>query len=153
MDWATIGLSVFLGAVVQTTIIVMLYNHYIIPHIIKGVKEELMVSIDGWVDGMTAELSDTIATEINDNVLSLKRSFAGKRGREARNYSAALSYLTDNLTDDLSEEDQDDVIAAAVAKYSKPIVDAVLDKLWTSKKKPEVKAAAAEADPTAAGWC
>lgn len=152
MDWATIGLSVFLGAVVQTTIIVILYNHYIIPHIIKGVKEELMISIDGWVDGMTAELSETIAAEINDNVLSLKRSFAGKRGREARNYSAALSYLTDNLTDDLSEEDQDDVIAAAVAKYSKPIVDAVLDKIW-AKKQPKIEAAAAEADPAAAGWC
>jgi len=151
MDWATIGLSVFLGAVVQTSIIVMLYNHYIIPHIIKGVKEELMISIDGWVDGMTAELSDTIAAEINDNVLSLKRSFAGKRGREARNYSAALSYLTDNLTDDLSIEDQDDVIAAAVAKYSKPIVDAVLDKIYSSKK-PAV-AAAAETDSSAAGWC
>ena len=152
MDWATIGLSVFLGAVVQTTIIVMLYNHYIIPHIIKGVKAELMDAIDGWVDEMTASLSETIAAEISDNVLSLKRSFAGKRGRDGRNFSAALSYLTDNLTDDLSEDDQDEVIAAAVAKYSKPIVDAVLDKIWANKK-PEVKAATAETDPALAGWC
>jgi len=151
MDWATIGLSVFLGAVVQTTIIVMLYNHYIIPHIITGVKAELMESIDGWVDEMTASLSDTISAEISDNVLSLKRSFAGKRGRDGRNFSAALSYLTDNLTDDMSEEDQDDVIAAAVAKYSKPIVDAVLDKIWANKQ-PKI-AATQESDPSAAGWC
>ena len=149
MDWATIGLSVILGAVVQTTIIVMLYNGYIIPHIIKGVKDELMVSIDGWVDGMTAELSDTISAEINDNVLSLKRSFAGKRGRDSRSFAQALSYLSDNLTDDMTEADQDDIIAAAVARYSKPVVDAVLDKLW-AKKKPEAVAAAT--DTAAAGW-
>jgi len=151
MDWATIGFSVFLGAVVQTTIIIMLYNGYIIPHIIKGVKDELMISIDGWVDGMTADLSETISAEINENVLSLKRSFAGKRGRDSRSFAQALSYLSDNLTDDMSVEDQDDVIAAAVAKYSKPIVDAVLDKIWANKK-PAV-AATQEADPSAAGWC
>ena len=150
MDWATIGLSVFLGAVVQTTIIVMLYNGYIIPHIISGVKDELMDSIEGWVDGMTADLSATISTEINDNVLSLKKSFAGKRGRDSRSFAQALSYLSDNLTDDMTEDDQDDIIAAAVARYSKPVVDAVLDKLW-AKKKPE--AVAADSDPAAAGWC
>ena len=151
MDWATIGLSVFLGAVVQTTIIVLLYNGYIIPHIIKGVKDELMVSIDGWVDGMTAELSETISTEINDNVLSLKSSFAGKRGRDSRSFAQALSYLSDNLTDDMGEEDKDEIIAAAVARYSKPVVDAVLDKLLANKK-PAVNAAA-PTDPAAAGWC
>ena len=149
MDWATIGLSVFLGAVVQTTIIIMLYNGYIIPHIIKGVKDELMISIDGWVDGMTADLSETISNEINDNVLSLKKSFAGKRGRDSRSFAQALSYLSDNLTDDMTEADQDDIIAAAVARYSKPVVDAVLDKLW-AKKKPE--AATAATDTAAAGW-
>ena len=150
MDWATIGLSVFFGAVVQTTIIIMLYNGYIIPHIIKGVKDELMVAIDGWVDGMTADLSDTISAELDDKILSLKRSFAGKRGRDSKSFAQALSYLSDNLTDDMTEEDQDDVIAAAVARYSKPIVDAVLDKIYAGKK-PAV-AAAAE-DQTAAGWC
>jgi len=151
MDWATIGLSVFFGAVVQTTIIVLLYNGYIIPHIIKGVKDELMISIDEWVDGMTADLSDTIRAEISDNVLSLKRSFAGKRGRDSKSFAQALSYLSDNLTDDMTEEDQDDVIAAAVARYSKPIVDAVLDKIYAGKK-PAV-AATQEADSSAAGWC
>lgn len=149
MDWATIGLSVFLGAVVQTSIIVMLYNGYIIPHIIRGVKDELMDSIQGWVDGMTADLSETISAEINDNVLSLKRSFAGKRGRDSRSFAQALSYLSDNLTDDMEEADKDDIIAAAVARYSKPVVDAVLDKLW-AKKKPEAVAAAT--DTAAAGW-
>ena len=152
MDWATIGLSVFLGAVVQTTIIVLLYNGYIIPHIIKGVKDELMISIDEWVDGMTADLSETIRAEINDNVLSLKRSFAGKRGRDSRSFAQALSYLSDNLTDDMDEDDKDDIIAAAVAKYSKPVVDAVLDKLW-AKKQPAINAATQDADPSAAGWC
>lgn len=152
MDWATIGFSVILGAVVQTSIIVLLYNGYIIPHIIRGVKDELMVSIDGWVDGMTAELSDTISAQINENVLSLKRSFAGKRGRDSRSFAQALSYLSDNLTDDMDDSDKDDIIAAAVARYSKPVVDAVLDKLWT-KKQPAVNAAAAEPDDAAAGWC
>lgn len=150
MDWATIGFSVILGAVVQTTIIVLLYNGYIIPHIIKGVKDELMISIEGWVDGMTADLSDTISAQINENVLSLKRSFAGKRGRDSRSFAQALSYLSDNLTDDMDDVDKDDIIAAAVARYSKPVVDAVLDKLM-AKKQPI--AAAQETDPSAAGWC
>lgn len=151
MDWATIGLSVFLGAVVQTTIIVLLYNQYIIPHIIKGVKDEMMESIDGWVDGMTAQLSDRIATEINDNVLSLKRSFAGKRGREAKTFQLAQSYLLNNLSNDQDEETQDDIIADAVVRYSKPVVDAVLDRIWPNKQGP-IKAAATAADTGAAGW-
>jgi len=149
MDYATIGLSVFLGAVVQTTIIVMLYNHYIIPHIIKGVKDELMISINGWVDGMTDKLGQKIADEINDKMLSLKRSIAGKRGRNSQMMAAATSFLTDNLTADLDDDAQQDVIAEAVATYSKPIVDAVIEKLWPKK----AAATAAAEDNTAAGWC
>lgn len=153
MDWATIGLSVFLGAVVQTTIIVVLYNHYIIPHIIKGVKDEMMESIDGWVEGMTAQLSDRIATEINDNVLSLKRSFAGKRGRESQTFQLAQSYLSKNLIDGMSDDEQQDVIAAAVAKYSEPIVNAVLDKIIPKKPSMGGIAASQDTDNSAAGWC
>ena len=149
MDWATIGLSVFLGAVVQTTIIVMLYNHYIIPHIIKGVKDEMMKSIEGWVDTMTATLSEKIAAEINDNVLSLKRSIVGKRGNNSRMLSAAQSYLLDNLSSDPEDPQNDDIIVQAIATYSKPIVDAVLEKIWP-KKAVETTAAA---DNSAAGWC
>ena len=149
MDWATIGLSVFLGAVVQTTIIVMLYNHYIIPHIIKGVKDEMMKSIEGWVDTMTETLSEKIAAEINDNVLSLKRSIVGKRGSNSRMLSAAQSYLLENLSNDENDPANEDIIMQAVAQYSKPIVDAVLDKIWP-KKAVEQPAAA---DNAAAGWC
>lgn len=152
MDWATIGLSVILGAVVQTTIIVVLYNGYIIPHIIKGVKDEMMTNIEGWVDGMTDKLSATMAAEIDDKVLSLKRSFAGKRGNDMRLLSAAQSYLYNNLDNDAGQDDPDnqDVIAAAVARYTQPIVDTILSRIWPKK---EVKAAAAAEDPAAAGWC
>ena len=151
MDWATIGLSVILGAVVQTSVIVVLYNRYIIPHIIAGVKDELMISIKGWVDGMTGQLSDKIAAEIDEKMLSLKRSFAGKRGNDMRLLSAAQSYLFNNLDNDAGEDDPNnqDVIAAAVAKYTQPIVDTILNRIWPKK---EVKTAAAD-DPAAAGWC
>lgn len=149
MDWVTIGLSVFLGAVVQTTIIVMLYNHYIIPHIIKGVKDELMVSIEGWVDTMTGTLSEKIAAEINDNVLSLKRSIVGKRGSNSRMLSAAQSYLLENLSNDQDDPANEDIIMQAVAQYSKPIVDAVLDKIWPKKAVDQPAAV----DNSAAGWC
>ena len=152
MDWATIGLSVILGAVVQTSIIVLLYNHYIIPHIIEGVKSELMISIKGWVDSMTSQLSEKIAVEIDNKMLSLKRSFAGKRGKNAQLLAAAQSYLTDNLTIENGDEDPDnqDVITAAVAQYSKPIVDAILNKIWP-KKAIETNAATQQ-DAAAAGW-
>ena len=151
MDWATIGLSVILGAVVQTSIIVVLYNHYIIPHIIKGVKDEMMVSIGGWVDTMTKELSERIAAEINDNVLSLKRSIVGKRGNNTRLLSAAQSYLLDNLSENPDDPNNDDIIMQAVATYSKPIVDAVLDKIWP--KKAAATTAAADTSAAADGWC
>ena len=150
MDWVSIGLSVFLGAVVQTTIIVVLYNHYIIPHIIKGVKDELMTSIQGWVDEMTAALGQKIADEINDKMLSLKRTIAGKRGRNSQLFAAAQSYLSENLSDDMSDDAKEDIITEAVATYSKPIVDAVLDKIFSKKT------AAAQQDnndAAAAGWC
>lgn len=151
MDWATIGLSVILGAVVQTSVIVVLYNRYIIPHIIKGVKEELMISIKGWVDGMTGQLSDKIAAEIDEKMLSLKRSFAGKRGNDMRLLSAAQSYLFNNLDNDAGEDDPNnqDVIAAAVAKYTQPIVDTILNRIWPKKQVEQ----AAQPDPAAAGWC
>lgn len=149
MDWASIGLSVIFGAVLQTTIIVMLYNHYIIPHIIKGVKDELMVSIEGWVNSMTGTLSEKIAAEISDNVLSLKRSIVGKRGSNSRMLSAAQSYLLDNLSENPDDPNNEDIIMQAVATYSKPIVDAVLDKIWPNK----AAETTAAADNTAAGWC
>lgn len=150
MDWATIGLSVILGAALQTFIIIELYNRYIIPHIIKGVKDELMKSIEGWVDGMTDTLSERIAAEINDNVLSLKRSIVGKRGNNTRLLSAAQSYLLDNLSNDPDDPTNEDIIMQAVATYSKPIVDAVLDKIWPKKA---AEQPAATADNAAAGWC
>jgi hypothetical protein len=151
MDWATIGLSVILGAVVQTSVIVVLYNRYIIPHIIAGVKDELMISIKGWVDGMTSELSEKIAAEIDEKMLSLKRSFAGKRGNDMRLLSAAQSYLFNNLDNDAGEDDPNnqDVIAAAVAKYTQPIVDTILSRIWPKKE----VSTAAQPDPSAAGWC
>lgn len=150
MDLATIGLSVFLGAVVQTTIIVVLYNHYIIPHIIKGVKDELMVSISGWVDEMTAALGDKIAEEIDDKMVSLKRSIAGKRGRNSQVYRLAESYLSDAITEDMDEDTKDEVLTQAAAQFTKPIVDAVMAKLWP--KKETTAAAAATEEATAAGW-
>lgn len=149
MDYATVGLSVILGAVVQTTIIVILYNHYIIPHIINGVKDELMSSINGWVDRMTDNLGKKIAEEIDNKMLSLKRSIAGKRGRNSQMMTAAASFLTDNLSDDMSDDEKDSVITQAVAAYTKPIVDAVIDKLWPKKAVDNTAAA----DNSAAGWC
>lgn len=153
MDWATIGLSVILGAMVQTTIIVILYNHYIIPHIIIGVKDEMMKSIEGWVDTMTKQLSDKIADEINDNVLSLKRSIVGKRGRQTQLLAAAQSYLSDNLSEDENDPNNEDVIVQAVAKYSQPIVDAVLSKIWPKKAATTTAAAADTSAAAADGWC
>ena len=136
MDWATIGLSVILGAVVQTTIIVMLYNHYIIPHIITGVKDELMISIKGWVDGMTAELSNKIGAEITDKMLSLKRSIAGKRGRQSQLLAAAQSYLNQNLTDDVLDDSPEyqDIVTEAIATYGKPIIDSLIAKMRPTKQ-------------------
>ena len=136
MDWATIGLSVILGAVVQTTIIVVLYNHYIIPHIITGVKDELMISIKGWVDGMTAELSNRIGAEITDKMLSLKRSIAGKRGRQSQLLAAAQSYLNQNLTDDVLDDSPEyqDIVTEAIATYGKPIIDSLIAKMRPTKQ-------------------
>lgn len=136
MDWATIGLSVFLGALMQTTIIVVLYNHYIIPHIITGVKNELMVSIKGWVDGMTAELSNRIGAEITDKMLSLKRSIAGKRGRQSQLLAAAQSYLNQNLTDDVLDDSPEyqDIVTEAIATYGKPIIDSLIAKMRPTKQ-------------------
>lgn len=136
MDWATIGLSVLLGAVVQTTIIVVLYNHYIIPHIITGVKDELMISIKGWVDGMTAELSNKIGAEITDKMLSLKRSIAGKRGRQSQLLAAAQSYLNQNLTDDVLDDspEYNDIVTEAIATYGKPIIDSLIAKMRPTKQ-------------------
>ena len=149
MDWAAVITSAAVAAVIHTAVIIILYQKWIIPHIINGVKNELMISIKGWVDELTTTLSSKISVEIDEKMLSLKRSIIGKRGNNSRLLTAAQSYLTENLSEDQDDPANDDIIAEAIGKYSKPIVDAVLAKVWPKK----AEAAAAENDPAAAGWC
>ena len=149
MDWAAVITSAIIAAVIQTAVIIILYQKWIIPHIISGVKSELMTSIKGWVDELTVSLSEKISIEIDEKMQSVKRSIVGKRGNNARMLGLAQSYLTEHLSEDQDDPANDDIIAEAIGKYSKPIVDAVLAKVWPNKK---AEAAAAD-DPAAAGWC
>lgn len=151
MDWAFVISSAVLASVIQTAVIIVLYQKWIIPHIISGVKAELMISIEGWVKTMTDSLSDRMSEEIDAKMTSIKKAMWGKRGNNGRMMALAQSYLSSNLTDDVEEgtPEYDEIITAAVAQYSKPIVDAILDKI---RPKKDDRAAAAAID-AAAGWC
>lgn len=143
MDFAFMILTVLCSALVQTGIIVFLYQKWIIPQIVEKVRDELMGQIQDWVDSMTLSMNSTIqdslsgvqdsatatiSIEMDKALAKMKSWIGGKRGKNAQLVTLAESYLDNNLSDDLTDDQRNDVISEAVLVYGKSIVDALIKK-------------------------
>lgn len=121
-----------LSVIAQTIIIVMLYNHYIIPQIVEKVQERILTQMGVWVESVKADVSDNVTTQLNTRMdeatTSIKRAIAGKRGKTQRYLSLAENYLDSNLSDDMDEEKEDSIIAEAIVTYGEDIVNSILEK-------------------------
>ena len=135
MELDTIIMSCAISASVQTLLIVALYSYWIIPKIIVGVRDEVLVQIKEWVENTKQDLSATITSSVESSVTGIKDWFRAKRGNNKRQLSLAESYLSANLPNgDPDAEDGQDVITQAVITYGADIVRNVLSSMRANKK-------------------
>ena len=132
MEFAISLMMAGLSVIAQTIIIVMLYNHYIIPQIVEKVQERILTQMGIWVESVKADVSDNVTTQLNarmdEATTSIKRSIAGKRGKTQKYLALAENYLDSNLSDDMDEEEEDSIIAEAITSYGADIVNSILEK-------------------------
>lgn len=132
MEFAVSLTMAGLSVIAQTIIIVMLYNHYIIPQIVEKVQERILTQMGVWVESVKIEVSDNVTTQLNarmdEATTSIKRSIAGKRGKTQKYLALAENYLDSNLSDDMDEEEEDSIIAEAITSYGADIVNSILEK-------------------------
>ena len=134
MELDTIILSAAVSATMQTILIVALYSYWIIPRIIAGVRDEILIQIKEWVDNTKSDLANTITTSVESSVTGIKDWFRAKRGNNKRQLSLAESYLAANLPDgDPDAVDGQDVISQAVITYGADIVRSVLGSMRAKK--------------------
>lgn len=134
MELDTIIMSCAISASIQTLLIVALYSYWIIPKIIVGVRDEVLVQIKEWVENTKQDLSNTITSSVESSVTGIKDWFRAKRGNNKRQLSLAESYLSANLPNgDPDAEDGQDVITQAVITYGADIVRNVLSSMRAKK--------------------
>ena len=134
MELDTILLSCAISATLQTLLIVALYSYWIIPKIIVGVRDEVLIQIKEWVDDTKKDLSSTIVNSVETSVSGFRDWFRAKRGNNKRQLSLAESYLAANLPDgDPDAADGQDIINQAVITYGADIVRAVLSSMRAKK--------------------
>lgn len=134
MELDTIILSCAISATLQTLLIVALYSYWIIPKIIVGVRDEVLIQIKEWVDDTKKDLSSTIVNSVETSVSGFRDWFRAKRGNNKRQLSLAESYLAANLPDgDPDAVDGQDIINQAVITYGADIVRAVLSSMRAKK--------------------
>ena len=143
MEWTISLLMSGLGVILQTVIIVWLYNHYIIPKIVSEVQTEIITKMETWVDSVKTDVSDKVCafvgSKLEESTIKVKRSIAGKRGKTQKMLALAENYLDANLSEDLSDEQEDSVITEAITAYGVDIVNSILE---ARRKKAAVNAAA-----------
>ena len=143
MEWMISLLMSGLGVILQTVIIVWLYNHYIIPKIVREVQTEIITKMETWVDSVKTDVSDKVCafvgSKLEESTIKVKRSIAGKRGKTQKMLALAENYLDANLSEDLSDEQEDSVITEAITAYGVDIVNSILE---ARRKKAAVNSAA-----------
>ena len=121
-----------LGVIVQTVIIIWLYNYYIIPKIVKDVQSELMTKMEIWVNSVKTDVSDNVCqfvgSKLDETTIKVKRSIAGKRSKTQKMLNLAENYLDSNLSEDMDPEEEDSIITEAITAYGIDIVNSILEK-------------------------
>lgn len=144
MDVVQLTVTVFATAAVNILVIVWLYSYWIIPEIVKRVRDDMMGTIQKWIEQTRDDLGNTITINIDEMKDKLVKTISGYRGNKARQMALATQFLSANLDDpqDLDNEENESVITDAIARYGEKIVKAALKSMTT--KQP--------ADEQPAGW-
>lgn len=158
MDPTTVLTTVTLGAILQSVIIVLLYQFWIIPRIVEKTQSALIEKIDKCYEQLNANLRQEVADSVQVVYENLVRFISGGRGTDSRQMTLARNFLDRRLPSDsedldaAGEELATQVITQAVLKYGKGIVDAVIGSVRPKLAKKAVSDAQKPADEGVAVW-
>lgn len=142
MEFGEVIFTVFLSAVINVMLIVMLYSKWIIPTIVERVRDELMTNIEKWIQQTRDDLGNTITINIDEMRQKLVNTISGYRGNKKRQLSLASQFLAANLDDpdDLESEESESVIQQAIVTYGEKIVKAALSSMRSQKAEASAEA-------------
>ena len=112
------SLSAILSAAITIPTMILLYHKWIIPRVIKGVKEELPPAVISIVDEKISAFFESLQLYIDDKITSVKMSTLGQKGAKARIVSLALDYLDKNGVNG-------DTLGHIVEKYGQGALDEI----------------------------
>ena len=136
MDVAQLTVTVFATAAVNICVIVWLYSYWIIPEIVKRVRDDMMTSIENWITQTRDELTNSITINIDDMKDKLVQTIRGYRGNKQRQLSLARQFLesADYNPDNPESEENESIITDAITRYGASIVKAALKSIKTPDK-------------------
>ena len=136
MDVAQLTVTVFATAAVNICVIVWLYSYWIIPEIVKRVRDDMMTSIENWITQTRDELTNSITINIDDMKDKLVQTIRGYRGNKQRQLSLARQFLesADYDPDNPESEENESIVTDAITRYGASIVKAALKSIKTPDK-------------------
>ena len=145
MDVVQLTVTVFATAAVNICVIVWLYSKWIIPEIVRRVRDDMMTSIQTWIENTRDDLNNSITINIDSMKDKIVQTIRGYRGNKARQLSLAKEFLegSDYDPDNPETEENESIITDAITRYGASIVKAALKSMTT--KQPA-------ADQDAVGW-
>lgn len=136
MDVAQLTVTVFATAAVNICVIVWLYSYWIIPEIVKRVRDDMMSSIQEWIKSTRDDLNNSITINIESMKDKIVQTIRGYRGNKQRQLSLARQFLesADYDPDNPESEENESIITDAITRYGASIVKAALKSIKTPDK-------------------
>lgn len=146
MDVVQLTVTVFATAAVNICVIVWLYSKWIIPEIVRRVRDDMMSSIQKWIEDTRDDLNNSITINIDSMKDKIVQTIRGYRGNKARQLSLAKEFLegSDYDPDNPETEENESIVTDAIARYGATIVKAALKSMTTAKEP--------AAESSTAGW-
>ena len=135
MDVVQLTVTVFATAAVNICVIVWLYSKWIIPEIVRRVRDDMMTSIQTWIENTRDDLNNSITINIDSMKDKIVQTIRGYRGNKARQLSLAKEFLegSDYDPDNPETEENESIITDAIARYGASIVKAALKSMTTKQ--------------------
>ena len=136
MDVVQLTVTVFATAAVNICVIVWLYSKWIIPEIVRRVRDDMMTSIQKWIENTRDDINNSITINIDSMKDKIVQTIRGYRGNKQRQLSLAKEFLTNAEydPDNPESEDNESIITDAIARYGASIVKSALKSMTTPNK-------------------
>ena len=89
MDVVQLTVTVFATAAVNICVIVWLYSKWIIPEIVRRVRDDMMTSIQTWIENTRDDINNSITINIDSMKDKIVQTIRGYRGNKQRQLSLA----------------------------------------------------------------